>query len=302
MIGSVKSVYDDKLGGEATVAQIAGDLSLTLDSTDDFNEDGGQLITPLEVVAYSAADFDALTITLVPPGLTATVSIGDWISPYQESRSRVAEVDLGDGEPVITHVPHSLWELLKPGTRSPDQEEKVNVEQKGTQAVITDVFGKSPESNELFATSVTIIPGVSDDIPLVIQDTYGTGGPWTQWDDENGVGQARVDHGGSFKSKYGFMGVVGLGDDKAVVGLLPVVASVGFSWGGTNDYDALITHSGTRELTLDGNGLGIKLIFVARTSHPGAPPAGQVAMYGLTSGGVTKMWGMGPDGTPHALW
>jgi len=154
MIGTVRVVRDERLGAEVT-AIIGGGQAIALDDVDDFNEDGGtMLLADASTRAYETADYDGNTLSgaVGDSAFASGVFVGDWIAPWSfdhEDTERVAEVDTGDGEPLLAIVPHSLRALLKPGTREPGEEEKVEVwEPDVGQAEVRNVLGRIAASIE----------------------------------------------------------------------------------------------------------------------------------------------------------
>jgi len=156
MIGTVKSVTDERQGGEVAVQAISGDTTLVLDDASDFEEDGGEFGPTLEDqgYAYTGVDYDTNTLTgLEAIGVTvaATLEPGNWIAPWSgdhEDTVRIAEVDTGDGPPLEARVPLTLKPLLPLGVREPGTEEQVEVDEMGDEVVVVSVRGRTASSIE----------------------------------------------------------------------------------------------------------------------------------------------------------
>ncbi len=153
MIGRVLVVRDERLGGEVIVSATILDDTLALDSVADFDETGGSVVNGVgEAVFYFAADYDTNVLSFdAPLGTPAdNFQAGDWAAPYSdhEDTQRIAEVDVGEGPPLVAVVPHSLRPLLPLGTRDPGTGEQVEVAEVDGEMRIIEVLGRQVQSIE----------------------------------------------------------------------------------------------------------------------------------------------------------
>lgn len=334
MIGIVREVRDERLGGEVTLGAAALATEIVLDDVTDFQEDGGDLLLPGgSTQAYTAVDFDTLTITVV--SLVEEINIGDWVAPWSsthEDLRRIAEVDIDAEEPVIAIIPHSLRSLFKPGTRKPGEAETVAIEVRGIEVFITDVRSKLPG-----------VVGPTLDIPLPDEPGFhvATDGAISISSD---VGTTfRVNSGGNVEASRidlpdsssesiiidGAFGEIRLMDVRVyddVADTFPVVRitepGLQFGPGGGTAPDAALYRSDTNELTFDdastgyiqvrwgggaGNGfsrlaMNDYLELAERNSDPGAGPTGSVRIYSKIVSGTSKLFAQDDAGGVHGLW
>lgn len=141
--GRVLSVSTRNLGEPTTAAATVGATTLYVGDASTFDEAGGLVSVNGEVIAYTAIDVDADTITLAS-GLVTAIADQDNVEVYPGTPIKTATVDLGEegGDSVPVTVPHSLLDRLPDGTREEASAESVTVEQRGTyELVIADVIG-----------------------------------------------------------------------------------------------------------------------------------------------------------------
>lgn len=144
-VRSVAEVYD---GSSVTVAASIGASSVTVESTQDFDEAGGNFRTPVgTIVAYLSVDDDTGVITLSGT-LAAGLDADDRLVVYPLAGDRIAQImvdDVGDeGDALLARVAHPLWERITVGTRAEDESEWVKVVNEGDGWVLTDLLGSPP--------------------------------------------------------------------------------------------------------------------------------------------------------------
>jgi hypothetical protein len=65
--GRLQAVYRDPLGSVLAVSPAAGDTTITVEDTSDFDEQGGALRVAGQLVEYTSVDADTGVVTLATP-------------------------------------------------------------------------------------------------------------------------------------------------------------------------------------------------------------------------------------------
>ena len=145
--GRVLSVEEEVIGSTVLVNTALGATELAVESTDDFEEAGGQLQIvnghDIQTIAYGPPDDEGATLPLLSP-LTAAVEAGDEVSLPGTVR-RYAAVALEDApdEAIFALIPHSLIQRLPAGVRDLDDLDAVSIlEDTPGYWVVDDVIGR----------------------------------------------------------------------------------------------------------------------------------------------------------------
>lgn len=145
--GRVTAVEEDVKGTVITANASIGATLLHIDPTDDLDEDGGTLriidqTNGDQVLAYSAVDDDALTVTT--DALTKAVVDGQVIQVEPLAMQRYALVALDDDSlPIPAVIPHNLIRRIPPGSRDEADREAVLLhEDNPGEWSVTDVLGR----------------------------------------------------------------------------------------------------------------------------------------------------------------
>jgi hypothetical protein len=131
------------------------------------------------------------------------------------------QIDGDDDEAILAEVSRPMALQLNQGVRDITEQETAAIldETDGTWT-LRDVLGLEPsvigtsiyvpdpedpnfavdENGILTAAGVTIYPASGSNIPLIIKDTLGVGGDWTQWQDSGGIVIARITRLGAFRT------------------------------------------------------------------------------------------------------
>jgi hypothetical protein len=158
--GLVNSVQRVARGSELTVAAVVGATVLSVDSTEDFDDAGGDLEINGVRYSYESSNLDLDTITLSTPGLTAAVDEGDGVYLVlggQIAIDHIAFVSLGEGDEAEVIIPFSsrnLWpegdlDEPVPVTLTPDLESIATVPGRSPVMDIGDVFRVDSSSGEV---------------------------------------------------------------------------------------------------------------------------------------------------------
>lgn len=141
--GRVVDVTTHTLGDELAADAGVGATTLTVYDSVDFPEDGGRLLLKDVSYAYTSVDDETDVITLDGTVTIAAVT-GDPVVLDPPSVETWAQVEAGEGDPIMALVPHPLLPLLAEGARDSTEGETVEVELKGDVWVVADVFGSEP--------------------------------------------------------------------------------------------------------------------------------------------------------------
>lgn len=166
--GVVTTVTTTDLGSHLSVDAASGATTVTVDVVLDFNEGGGTLRLNGVTYTYTAADYDALTLT-IPAGLTGAAVAGDRVDVLVDGDvvsnkwADVMQEHADDAQRV--RVPHALWGLIPDGIRVGGNERVQFEKHPSGEWVLTDVLGKAPQLDGAILDPATVPPAATDGEP-----------------------------------------------------------------------------------------------------------------------------------------
>ncbi len=194
--GLITNVINRKSGSELAAAASDTDTVIYVEESYDFSSDGGQLVigydpdstTPPVPLAYTSVDYEANAITLAAPlDLTAALDEGEDVLVYPFGRTKIAFIDLDDGDEGPQALTGRFSTFLDTGIRDLNEQESVMISDETGRWEIVAMDEEVPiVKRDALDSDEIPQPGATDGLPPAVSPTPtmtgGVGGAFITWE------------------------------------------------------------------------------------------------------------------------